>query len=195
VALALAAAAIATGAGPAAAPACAQSDSAVVVVRDSRGVEREECVALPGPEISSVEFLRLAGFDVVTRDYGGNLGEAVCSLNGDGTPASDCPSASGHWHLWLFADGTWNESIEGASSTEVEPGSVQGWTWSTTGSNAPPPAPTPDRRCGDGPRIGLLPPPRDEESDDGPGPVVPLLVGTAAVGLVGFAIRRKRQHS
>ena len=174
------------GAGPAATSACA-ADAARVVVRDQAGVARNICVELPSEAVDSVEVLRRAGFDVVTHDYGGSLGEAVCSLDGQGTAVGDCPSASGHWHLWLYAGGSWREAIEGASSTEARPGAVQGWTWQEPGANTPPPAPS--ATCEQA--AGAPPPPaRSEESSSDT--LVPGLIAAAAGAGVIFAVRRRR---
>lgn len=115
-------------AGPAVGPACAGDDAVAVVVRDGTGRERSECVEA-GAGADGLDVLRATGAEIVTRDFGGRLGRAVCSIDGAGTPVTDCPSVEGHWHYWRLVDGRWVESPEGASNTRVRPGAVEGWTW------------------------------------------------------------------
>ncbi len=177
--------------GSVASPACA-ADTAQVVVRGSGGSVKQTCITLPAGRVDGVQFLRLAGYRVSTRDYGGTLGEAVCSLDGDGTASSDCPSAKGHWHLWLFKDAKWAEAIEGASSTTVEPGDVHGWTWQTPTDVEPPPLPSRQLACTKVAARSTSPDSaQGDRANSVGGAAVAIVVGVAVVAALTLAIRRK----
>lgn len=117
---------------------CAES-SATVVIRTSAGDESTRCVELPDGEVNGLQLLRLSKVPIVTKDFGGSLGSAVCQINGEGNRISDCPGSDGHWHYWHLVDGQWLESQLGAGAYKVKPGAVDGWTW-TSDSSVPPKA-------------------------------------------------------
>ena len=125
---------------PAVAPmtaACADEATVAVVVRGADGVERGACV--PAAEATDgLAALQATGAKVVTREYGGDLGHAVCSIDGQGNRVDDCPGVGGHWHYWHTLGGAWMESEEGPSQTHPAAGTAEGWTW-VEGSTASPP--------------------------------------------------------
>lgn len=126
-----------TAIGPVSQAACATAGGVAVVVRGPDGQEQGACLPAAGID-DGVDALRATGARVVTRDYGGDLGVAVCRINGAGTAPTDCPSALGHWHYWKLVAGRWVEQGAGPSNVRVDPGSTEGWTWSAGGAPTPP---------------------------------------------------------
>jgi hypothetical protein len=127
------------------APAGAQSPSQVGATSTSRAVVivdlgtlgggvRTSVIELPG-SVSGLEALQLAGAEPETITYGA-LGEAVCKLYGAGDAAvpGQCP---GGWVYYRATGGAggWTQSGQGASSTAVHDGDVEGWRY---GGGAPP---------------------------------------------------------
>src|SRR5215204_3221516 len=60
-----------------------------LVVRHSDGRLIYAYIAFAEDEINGVELLRRSGISLVTIGFGG-LGEGVCTIDGEGCPASDC---------------------------------------------------------------------------------------------------------
>lgn len=123
--------------GPMLGDACAKGQQASVVVKWEDDTEKVGCFSVSEGSVDGVEALRRAGFEITTKSYAG-LGEAVCTIDGQGSSANACPGASGHWHYWQLTDGAWKESDQGPSSTRVSAGSVEGWTWETDETNSAP---------------------------------------------------------
>lgn len=132
-------------------PACAKGPGtgrSGVVVKYSEANEISRCVALPAakqgePEgISGIQALRsLADIEVVTKDYGGDLGEAVCKIGDVGT--DDCDFNKGFWAYYhASAGGTWQEAQEGAGKYRLVDGAVDGWAWAPAGTTQAPPKTT-----------------------------------------------------
>ncbi|MGH2704123.1 MAG: hypothetical protein ACRDJ4_03220 [Actinomycetota bacterium] len=110
-------------------PACAQEGHrAAVVVRGDKE-ERTFCVAAEEngqPGTSGLAGLKASGLPVVTKDFGGSLGEAVCAIEGLG----DCEFKTGYWAYFKgTAPGTWEMSSTGPSGSRLESGGVDGWVW------------------------------------------------------------------
>jgi hypothetical protein len=102
-------------------------------------------VAFEEDEISGIELLRRSGIEQVTIPFGG-LGEGVCSLEGEGCPASECRrrvcQGSGrddpYWRYFRQqTPGDWQPLILGASATEVRDGDVDGWSWTADAPDLP----------------------------------------------------------
>jgi hypothetical protein len=132
--------------------ACAQEGKAGVVVKQSDEDEKSECVAIPSAEASGIDVLKSSNFEVVTKDFGGELGLAVCKIGKTGT--DDCDFSKGFWNYFQAEAGKWVASQKGASSTRVSPEGVEGWVW-VAGGGDPNAAPVPpdmqpvfDQICG-----------------------------------------------
>ena len=174
-------------------------------------------VAFPEESISGVELLRRSGISLVTIGFGG-LGEGVCTLDGEGCPASDCrkrvcQGSGDDAPFWQYfrqrSPGEWVSLRLGASATKVRDGDVDGWSWTghdpalppltlqdvarlagvpATPESAAASAPTPAVRTVYPPGIGLA------ESDDGQDTIA-YLAGAGAVAIVGgaaFVAARRR---
>ena len=107
------------------------------------------CVTFEEAEITGMDVLLRAGYEVVTG-YGGG---AVCQINGQGCPSSNClgchPADDGGWIYWAYfhlEDGHWSYSQLGAAAHYVSDGDVEGWAWGT-GQADPPSVITFDEIC------------------------------------------------
>ncbi len=117
-----------------------------LVVRHGDGRIVYAYVAFPEESISGVELLRHSGISLVTIGFGG-LGEGVCTIDGEGCPASDCRKrvcqGSGEdAPFWQYfrqrSSGEWVSLSLGASATKVRDGDVDGWSWTGHDPALPP---------------------------------------------------------
>jgi hypothetical protein len=93
-------------------------------------------VPLDGPT-NGIELLRRSGISLVTVGFGG-LGEGVCRIEETGCDVSACRKRvcqtadpdSPYWRYFRAnAEGTWVAAPLGGSGTKVEPGDIDGWSW------------------------------------------------------------------
>ena len=126
-------------------------NQAALVVMHGDGSVSQQCVAFSEPEISGYALLEKAGLDIGVEATA--MGNAVCRLDGEGCnyPQETCfcqcqGTPCKYWSYWQQAEGAWEYSALGGSSTTVRNGDVQGWVWGTgvIGQNADlePPAAT-----------------------------------------------------
>jgi hypothetical protein len=117
-----------------------------LVVRHGDGRIIYAYVAFPEESISGVELLRRSGISLVTIGFGG-LGEGVCTIDGEGCPASECRKrvcqGSGenapYWQYFRQrSPGEWFSLSLGASATKVRDGDVYGWSWTGRDPALPP---------------------------------------------------------
>lgn len=121
--------------------AAAGEHSAGIVVRHGDGTLVYVWVSFDEDSITSEELLTRSGLEAVVTPFGG-LGTAVCSLDGEGCPSSDCfcksySSPAFFWHFYTLSDGTWVEELGGASSREVRDGDIDGWSWTAAEPGLP----------------------------------------------------------
>ena len=118
---------------------------AAVVVRHGDGGITYALVAFPEDEISGMELLRRSGISLITVSFGG-LGEAVCTLEGEGCGVGDCrkrlcqtgdPSSPFWQYFRQESPGAWVVVPLGVSSTRVQDGDVDGWSWTSHDANLP----------------------------------------------------------
>ena len=94
-----------------------------------------------GSTVSGLQALQMVA-SVTTVGFGGSTGSAVCSINGQGNPATQGECLVGpngeYWSYWRAPPGAsgWQYSSQGAGGTTVTDGSVEGWRYGTGG---PPP--------------------------------------------------------
>lgn len=111
----------------------------VVVHGDGRVVTR--CVSFDEPQISGLALLQRSGLALDVS--AGPMGVTVCTLNGEGCPASDCwceckGTPCTYWNYFQQGgDGAWLYAAMGATARQVNPGDVDGWVWGD-GSLVPP---------------------------------------------------------
>lgn len=104
----------------------AVADRAALVVRFGDGSYIVRLVPLAHGSVTGLEFLKLSGLPVAD-EYG-----MVCKIGPDGCdyPEERCicqmPNYWGYWHL---LNDVWTYSSAGAAGFQVEPGSVEGWSW------------------------------------------------------------------
>lgn len=193
-----------------------------LVVRHGDGRIVYAYVAFPEASISGVELLRRSGISLVTIGFGG-LGEGVCTIDGEGCPASDCRKrvcqGSGEdAPFWQYfrqrTPGDWVALALGASATKVRDGDVDGWSWTGHDPALPPltiddvariagvaatPSPTADGASQPTPAIQTVYPPGmgPSKTDDDQGTIV-YLAGAGALAAVGgvtiVALRRRARQ-
>lgn len=128
-------------------PAACAAGGAAVVIGFSPSDERAICIEIQNGAITGLEALRLTGLPLQVRDFGGDLGAAVCKIDGLGNEPSDCPGSDGHWHYWQLLGSDWRESQLGASRSEVSAGDIEGWTWAMGTLGDPPVTDSPFEHC------------------------------------------------
>ncbi|CAN5573688.1 hypothetical protein BH09CHL1_BH09CHL1_35090 [soil metagenome] len=115
----------------------AEASEAAIVVRHGDGSVTYVVVVWPEDEISSFELLSRATISLTTVAFGG-LGEAVCTLDGEGCGLSDCrvrlcQTGDPDSPFWQFfrqdSSGVWISQPLGASASNVHDGDVDGWSW------------------------------------------------------------------
>jgi hypothetical protein len=120
----------------------AAASEAGLVIRHGDGGVTYAIVVFPEDEISSFELLDRSTISLATVAFGG-LGEAVCTLDGEGCGLSDCrvrlcQTGDPNSPFWQFfrqdGDGAWVAQPLGASTSKVHDGDVDGWSW--TGGDA-----------------------------------------------------------
>ena len=111
------------------------TNQAAVVVSYGDGSHDTACVTFTESTISGYELLSRSGLTLLV-DVQGGLGAAVCSINGVGCPSSDCfCDAPNFWRYSYLNNNQWLSHLLGASSTVIEDGTIEGWSW---GSSEPP---------------------------------------------------------
>lgn len=131
------------------------TNRAGIVVKFSDGRVQTSCVSFQTESISGLDLLQRTGLDVIAQSTGGNA--AVCKISGDGCafPAEPCFCKFGggqqgqYWAYWRLNGGAWQYAAQGASSTRVTNGDVDGWAYGNGNvqSGAAPPVTTFDQIC------------------------------------------------
>jgi YD repeat-containing protein len=115
-----------------------------VVINPGNGTVTYAYVPLE-EEVTGVELLRRSGVSLVTIGFGG-LGEGVCQIEQTGCEIGPCRSrlcqtgdpSSPYWRYFQQSDtGEWVASPLGGGATKVEPGEIDGWSWSPDEPNLP----------------------------------------------------------
>lgn len=139
---------------------------AVVVVDTGDGV-KSACVRFRAASITGVELLRTGRMDPEVRSFSGN-GAAVCKLCGVGCNAGNqcltCQSPK-YWQYHQAPAGSsgYTYAQNGAGTSDVRDGDVEGWSWSA--EKDPPPFLTVASVCSDPARtFDYTPPPPQASS-------------------------------
>ncbi len=131
-----------------------------IVVNYGGGRVEAQCVSFTEASISGFKLLDLSSFDLSIQVFPGK-GEAVCRIGGNtGVGCSypqqscfcQCESATCvYWSYWQQANSDWVYSGTGSSSSTVQNGSVDGWSWSAgqlnQSADSKPPLYTFDQIC------------------------------------------------
>lgn len=118
----------------------------LVVSHDGEVITR--CVEFSEEAITGYEILQRSGLDL-NADVTSGMGAAICRLDGQGCtyPADDCfcqcqGAECVFWRYWQSDGQAWRFSSMGATGNKVQPGQVEGWSWSAgdsgSGGQAPP---------------------------------------------------------
>ncbi len=117
------------------------ANRAGLVVRHDDGTLIYVLVTFTEDSITSEELLLRSGLEAEVAPFGG-LGGAVCSLDGEGCPATDCfcksyTSPAYFWHFYTLQDGAWVEELRGPASRDLHDGDIDGWSWTSGESQLP----------------------------------------------------------
>ncbi|MCO5220281.1 MAG: hypothetical protein M9947_01710 [Thermomicrobiales bacterium] len=108
-----------------------------IVIRPGDGTITYVYVPLDEP-VSGIELLRRSGVSLVTIGFGA-FGEGVCQIQETGCDVGTCRKnvcqtggrESPYWRYFQVNEtGAWAASPLGASGSRVEPGDIDGWSWS-----------------------------------------------------------------
>jgi hypothetical protein len=119
-----------------------QPHRAGLVIRHGDGRVVYRVVEFTEPEITGADLLLRSQVVLLTAGYGG-MGQAVCSLDGEGCPADNCfcKSYTNPAYFWRYyhlnADGTWSSMAFGPDSRKIHDGDIDGWSWTTGDSGLP----------------------------------------------------------
>lgn len=174
-------------------PACAQEaeERVGVIVGDGEGNDTRSCIdpregnASAGETFDGIDALEKAGHELVTKDFGGDIGLAICKIDNVGT--DDCNFDAGFWAYYHgAADGSFQFAEKGPSSYDVPAGGVEAWVWTPAGTEAAPPDPvTPDEIC-----VQYVTA-QEQTQKEGKNPGLPwILAGGAVVVLGAFLLVR-----
>lgn len=120
------------------------TNHAGVVVRDADGVLTYAYVAFAEPSLDGVELLRRTGIPLISAGFGG-LGEAICSLDGEGCSLAECrrnlcqanPDAPFWQYFRQTAPGAWHTMPLGPSAATIADGAIDGWSWTNGAAGLP----------------------------------------------------------
>jgi hypothetical protein len=118
-----------------------------LIVRDGQGRLTYAWVPFAENEITGIELLQASGIPVVTVGFGA-LGDAVCSIDGQGCGVSECrrnvcqaSAADAPYWQYFHQDrenpGLWRWLALGPSASKVHDGDVFGWSWTASEPGLP----------------------------------------------------------
>jgi hypothetical protein len=122
----------------------APQEYAGIVIRPGDGTVTYAYVPLDEP-VSGIELLHRSGVSLLTVGFGG-LGEGVCRIDETGCDVGPCRTRlcqtgdrnSPYWRYFQQGPtGEWVGSPLGGSGTKVEPGEVDGWSWTPDEAKLP----------------------------------------------------------
>lgn len=115
-----------------------------IVIRSEDGSMTYAYVPLD-ESTNGIELLRKSGVPVVTIGFGG-LGDGVCKIQQTGCDVSSCRARlcqtgdreSPYWRYFQpDSSGNWVAAPLGGSATMVQPGEIDGWSWTPEASFLP----------------------------------------------------------
>ncbi|MEM7049096.1 MAG: hypothetical protein AAF604_05530 [Acidobacteriota bacterium] len=119
------------------------ANRAGLLVTFGDGTSQSVCVSFDEPTISGYQLLEDSGLQIVTKDFGGSLGQALCKVTGsstsNGCPSDDCfcHSPPNSWVFFVTDQTSWQESSTGISSTNVKDGGAQAQLWGNNTQSPP----------------------------------------------------------
>ncbi|UFU07708.1 hypothetical protein [Ruania halotolerans] len=175
--------------------ACEGAEGVTVVVdfTDLGGEIETGCAE--GDPANGREALEAAGFTPADSQPG-----MICTINSLPDP---CPEEfdGNYWSYWnAESGGEWTSYQVGADESDPAPGTFEGWRY-FDGSEAPGATPeeladqTATEENGEGSAATDDAPEEGANDDDGAGPLVPILIGVAAVVLIGAIVLVLRRRA
>lgn len=108
---------------------------AALVVQTSDGNLLTACVAYTEESLTGFELLSRSGLEVASITDP-SLGTAVCGIEDQGCPSSDCfCGMPEYWSYWQSSGGDWAYAVSGSDHTVVTDGAIEAWSW---GEGVPP---------------------------------------------------------
>ncbi len=115
----------------------------VIAMPDGSTILR--CVDFSGETLSGYDLLVESGLELEANLNPG-MGNAVCGVEGQGCDSGNCfCGMPDYWSYWHLLDSEWVYAGAGANTHQVEPGTIDGWSWGTQ----PPSLVTLDQICGE----------------------------------------------
>jgi hypothetical protein len=117
-------------------------NGAGLVIKHGDGRTLYFYVQFSEPQITGAQLLERSGVSLDVTPYSG-LGEAICLIDGEGCPSSNCfcksyANPSVYWRYQrLTSAGQWVFIQSGPDQTVVHDGDVDGWAWSATNGDLP----------------------------------------------------------
>jgi hypothetical protein len=108
------------------------ADRAGLVVQFSNSTVLKKCVEFQSGA-SAFELMQKSGLHMATKDYGGELGLALCGIEGTGCSADNCFCKSEYWGFYYMTAGNWEYSPVGISGFKVSNGDMLGFRWGAYG--------------------------------------------------------------
>jgi len=117
---------------------CGITSMAGLVVEHSNGERIIRVVEFPGETITGIQLLERSDVEFVMTET--SFGTAICSIDGEGQPQSDCfgDPEGRFWGLNVLTENGWESSMVGVGDTILYNGDVHGWVYSTDSSSIDP---------------------------------------------------------
>lgn len=109
-----------------------------LVIQHGDGQMVRRCVAFAEAQLSGEEVLRRSGVPIATQEYGGDLGVAVCQIDGEPAVYADCLGDGAppvYWTLWTGGS-QWTLASTGVSRLMLADGDQLGFRYEA-GSDPP----------------------------------------------------------
>lgn len=115
----------------------------VIAMPDGSTILR--CVDFSGETISGYDLLVESGLKLETS-FNPGMGNAVCGIESQGCDSGNCfCGMPNYWSYWHVNDSEWVYAGAGANTHQVEPGTIDGWSW----GDQPPASVTYNQICGE----------------------------------------------
>lgn len=118
---------------------CGYTSIAAVVVDHSDGSRKVVHIEFTGETVTGTQLLQKSGLDVITNES--SFGTALCSLDGEGQPGSDCfgDALGRYWGFNLLTESNeWAYSEVGIGEAIIRDGDITGFIFAGYGTEQPP---------------------------------------------------------
>ncbi len=117
----------------------AATHRAGLVIQHASGALLTRCISFAEEKISGIALTERSGISYQTQGFG-DLGMAICQLDGEPSPVpSGCFGSGPYWQYFHGGAGGWTPSSLGASSWMLKHGDMDGWRFASGSGKAPAP--------------------------------------------------------